>query len=265
MKIQNIVFLAAVAASLGNEVSATNFSDQWWVPAESGWGAAVLQQSDILFIDVMVYGADGKPTWFVVAAPLQTNPRPGHTVFAGDLYSATGPYYGAGFPPHSVALRKVGTLTFDATAADAATMSYTVDGTPVVKSITRQTWRYQNISGSYYGGWNADRSNCIQGPANQTHFDEPVAITVVQNADNTVNVTLRFVDGVSESFSGTYTQSGHLGRIEGVYAENMGVISLSEIEITSSGIGGQFEGDLISARWRDWCEMNNGRLGGVLR
>lgn len=32
---------------------------QWWVPAQSGWGAAILQQGDTLFICCFVYGTDG--------------------------------------------------------------------------------------------------------------------------------------------------------------------------------------------------------------
>ena len=42
--------------------SGTNFTDQWWNPDESGWGASILQQGDVLFVDLFVYGADGRPT-----------------------------------------------------------------------------------------------------------------------------------------------------------------------------------------------------------
>jgi hypothetical protein len=258
--------IAVLSAGAARAASTTNFSDQWWVPSESGWGASVLQQSNTLFIDLMVYGADGKPTWFVAAASLQTNPPGGHAVFIGDLYASTGPYYGAAFKPTLVTQRKVGTLTFDPVSVNDATMSYTVDGAPVVKSVTRQTWSYEKFNGSYHGGWNADRSNCIQGPGNQTHFEDSLAITVAKNdADNAVTVTLHFADGASESFSGTYSQSGHLGRIDGVFPNNAGRISVTEIEITSSGFTARFAGDLITSRWRDWCDMKNGRIGGVLR
>jgi hypothetical protein len=126
-------------------------------------------------------------------------------------------------------------------------------------------WRYENLSGSYYGGWNGDRSGCINGPGNNTHFEDPLTITVAKNADNAVTVTLQFVDGGSESFSGTYTQSGHMGRIDGVFPQGMGNISIFEIEITISGFTGRFAGDLVTSHWRDWCDMKNGRIGGVRR
>ena len=82
-------------------------------------------------------------------------------------------------------------------------------------------------------------------------------------ADNAVTVTLRFGDGGEESFSGTYAQSGHLGRIaDGEFSVDFGTISVSEIEIRGSGFTGRFAGDLLTSRWHDWCNMDNGRIGG---
>ena len=77
--------VAVVGMGAAHAASTTNFSDQWWVPTESGWGAAVLRQASTLFVNLMVYGADGKPTWFVVASSLQHNPPAGHSVCLGDL------------------------------------------------------------------------------------------------------------------------------------------------------------------------------------
>lgn len=256
--------VAMLAMGAAQAASTTNFSDQWWVASESGWGASVHQQSDVLFIDLLVYGPDGKPTWFFVAAFLQPTP-PGHPVFSGELFATTGPYYAAGFDPAAVSSRKVGTLTFDADTATSAIITYTVDGTLVVKRVTRQTWRYEDFDGTYHGGWNADRSGCITGHANETHFEDALAITVARMGDTLVNVTLTFADGGSESFSGLYTQSGHLGRIDGVFPHSFGNITVTEIEVTSAGFSARFAGDLVSSRWQDWCDMKNGRIGGVRR
>ena len=55
---------AVAAAAVG-----TNFSDQWWNPAESGWGASILQQSDILFVALFV---DSRGRGSVVAAAATT-------------------------------------------------------------------------------------------------------------------------------------------------------------------------------------------------
>src|SRR5436190_23144345 len=70
-------FTAPTHASLG-----TNFTDQWWNPDEPGWGASVLQQYDTLFVDLFVYGPDGKPVWYTAAVYL--DPQSGRTLFTGD-------------------------------------------------------------------------------------------------------------------------------------------------------------------------------------
>ena len=263
---------AVLATATAHAASTTDYSDQWWARNESGWGAAVVQQASTMFVNLMVYGADGKPTWFVAASSLQANSPTGHTVFLGDLYATTGPYYGGTFNPALVSERKVGTLTFDATSAGNATMSYTVDGTPVVKNVTRQTWGHENLTGSYFGGWNSDKSGCITAPLNAppVHYEEPLTITIDHAADNAVMMVLWFGDGSSIALRGTYSQSGKMGRIVGEFDQSYstwsyGSIDMVEIETTISGFTARFSGDLIMAQWRDWCDMTNGRIGGVRR
>ena len=69
--------------------------------------------------------------------------------------------WNAPFASAPVAGRKVGTLTFDAGTITTATLSYSVDGTDVVKNVTRQTWTTQNLSGSYYGGRSGEQKQGI--------------------------------------------------------------------------------------------------------
>ncbi len=98
--------VAMLATGTVRAASTTNFSDQWWIEAESGWGASVLQQADILFIDLFVYGADSKPTWFTAAAIQPARSPAGHMLFTGDLYSTNGPYFGGSVQPRRRQLRK---------------------------------------------------------------------------------------------------------------------------------------------------------------
>jgi hypothetical protein len=163
-------------------------------------------------------------------------------------------------------------LTFDPISANNATISYTVDGTPVVKYVTRQTWGYENLTGSYSGGWNADKSGCMEAPLNTppVHFEDPLTITIDQAADNAVTMVLGFTDGSSIALRGTYSQNGHMGRIVGEFDQSYstwsyGSIDMVEIETTTSGFTARFSGDLLMAQWRDWCDMTNGRIGGVRR
>ena len=68
-------FLAAAAVALPATVLSAptvDYTDLWFIPAESGWGANVIQQHDILFVTLFVYGTNGQPTWFVASSTVRT-------------------------------------------------------------------------------------------------------------------------------------------------------------------------------------------------
>ncbi len=259
--------LAAVTLAQGGvqAASTTDYSDQWWVEKESGWGASVLQQADVLFIDLFVYGADGKPTWFTAAAYYQSGSPAGHQVFAGDLNLTTGSYYGAPWSASALAYRKVGTLTFDATGVGEAVLTYTVDGTPTRKDVTRQPWRYENLSGSYYGGWGGEQVSCTLASDNGA-FEATGTIEITHGADNVV--TLRLVSpatGDDLTLTGRYSQTGHMGQIAATVDGPPVTASLGffEIERTNSGFTGRFAGSIQSSTGT--CQIANGRVAGVRR
>ncbi len=118
---------------------AGTLSDLWWNPLESGWGVNVAQQNDVLFLTMFVYGADGKPTWFVGPNTLQQGFL--SPTYTGTLYATAGPVFSGPFNPAAVTNREVGTVTFTAAAGGKASLAYTVDGVQVQKSVERQTWR----------------------------------------------------------------------------------------------------------------------------
>jgi len=259
-----LVLLAVAAcgwfATAARASSGTNFSDQWWDPNESGWGAAVLQQADVLFIDLFVYGPDNRPTWFTATAYYQ--PQSGSTLFSGDLYETTGPWFGAFFNTNAVGYRKVGTLQFDASSTDFATLTYMVDGTPVTKSIRRQFLAYEDFTGSYYGGLVYDLSACAN-PGENGHVEEPGAFQIDHPADNTFTLNLQSNIG-NCTVAGNYNQLGHMGTVDANYTCDYGAsgtvsgtMTLYELERTGSGMTGRFVA-------QDVCQLA-GTLGGVQR
>jgi hypothetical protein len=265
-----MVALLTAAAFAGGAVasSTTNFSDQWWIEAEAGWGASVLQQRDVLFIDLFVYDANSSPTWFTAAAFLQGGSPAGHTVFTGDLNRTTGPYYGGTFDRNAVRLTRVGTLTFDATSATTAVMTYTVEGTQVVKNVTRQLWRYENIGGIYVGGM-ADDEVC--GGLASERVSEHVIMDVTHGADNAVSIALQILSPgeptVTCTVTGTYSQSGHMGQIPNATGQCMGgtatgTFNFSEIERNVSGLLARFNA-VIRLPDGTTCTLSNGNIGGV--
>ena len=251
-----IAFLSAATLAAGavNAASTTNFSDQWWNEAESGWGASVLQQADALFIDLFVYGADNKPTWFTAAALNQNGATLGHTLFAGDLYQTNGPYHSGSFNASAVTYVKVGTLTFDAATTNDATLTYSVDGRRVVKNVTRQFWRYENLTGNYGGFWHLE---CSPGAT----FNEAFTLTVTHNADNSVDMFLESIPPIGYFlFHGTYSQSGHMGQIVAhLQAPDVGTVTFSEIERSRSGFIGRVSG------FANGCQLANGPIAAFLQ
>jgi hypothetical protein len=265
-----LLTVATFATGVAEAASTTNFSDQWWVESESGWGASVLQQADVLFIDLFVYGADNKPTWFTAAVSNQSSPPTGHTLFTGDLYQTSGPYYGGTFNPAAVTRAKIGTLTFDANSTNTATLTYTVSGVQVVKNITRQTWRNENLGASYYGGESGDEF-CNFGGANG-HYELQDSFQFTHNPDDSIIAVVTDQHGHVMTLTGTYSQSGHMGKIAGTVVSSgypagdnyTGSANLFEIERTISGITGRWHLYLSGLNGVWTCRID-GRWGGVQR
>lgn len=257
---------AALAAPSGaRAASTTDYSDQWWVAEESGWGISVLQQSDILFVDLFVYGPGGAPTWLTAAARYRSDSAAGHAVFDGDLFATAGSYFAAPWSPGALAYRKAGTLSFDATSVDAATLTYSVDGVPVVKKVSRQTFRLDSFAGSYFGGWAADRAGCTASADNGS-FESGGTIDITHGADGAVTIHFVAADGSEDvRYAGAYSQAGHLGRIVAATSSppGQGTIEMFELERKAAGFTGRFRGSIQTGNGT--CQLANGRIAGVRR
>jgi hypothetical protein len=122
--------------------SSTNYTALWWnAPAnsESGWGMNFVQQGDIAFATLFTYDSSGVPMWLFMSGG--TRQGSGDT-FSGPLYRATGPaFFTNPFPSIGLAnLTQVGTMTVAFSGASSGTLSYSVNGVNVSKSITKQVY-----------------------------------------------------------------------------------------------------------------------------
>ena len=122
--------------------SSTNYTALWWrAPAdsESGWGLNFVQQGNIAFATLFTYDASGVPMWLFMSR----GERQGSAdTFSGALYRATGPaFYANPFPSIGPGnLTQVGTMTVAFSGANSGTLTYSVDGINVSKSITKQVY-----------------------------------------------------------------------------------------------------------------------------
>lgn len=111
----------------------------WWNPGESGWGLNLNHQGNLLFGTLFTYDANRAPLWLVMSGGVMQSDG---LTFIGDLYRTTGPAFNAvPFTPIGPAnLSKVGTMTVAFSEASVATLTYTVNGVEVRKSIQRQVY-----------------------------------------------------------------------------------------------------------------------------
>jgi hypothetical protein len=122
--------------SASNRSQNSNFQDLWWGgPAESGWGVNLAHQGGIIFATLFTYDAAGRPLWLSMSEGRGTT----GAAFTGALYRSTGPAFNAvPFTPITAAnLTQVGNMSFSFTDGNTGTMTYTVNGVQVTKSIRR--------------------------------------------------------------------------------------------------------------------------------
>jgi len=112
-----------------------NVQDLWFNPNEPGWGVNIAQHGNTIFATLFTYDRNGKGMWLVLPAGEQT----ADGKFSGPIYTTSGPAFNAS-PWHSISFNAVGTMTFDFTNGNAGTLTYTVNGVTVTKSIQRQVF-----------------------------------------------------------------------------------------------------------------------------
>jgi len=218
----------------------TDYSDMWWVPTESGWGANIAHQREVIFMTLYVYGTDNRMRWYA-ATNMQSRGGSSASVFDGEMYEFTGPHFGTvPFNPQGVGVRPLGTATIAFDSVSQGSLSYSIDGVQVSKLIQRQTFRENNLSGSYIGSQSSTLSGC--GASNGIRVD--AGATVVSHApDNAISITTNLNGAATCVYSGNYFQSGRLGEIAGsvVCSEGTsGSFYMTEIEAGYLGYIGRF-------------------------
>lgn len=242
--------LPASATSYG-----TDYTDLWWNPAENGWGVNLIQQYGTIFATLFVYGTDNSPRWYV-ASQLEGSPNS----FSGTLYQTTGPAFSApwtgGQPPTAV-----GSMSVAFSGSNSGTLTYTVNGVTVSKTIQRQNWRNNNLGGNFIGGMTATASSC--GNPADNGFALITGLLTVQHSGSTASMRVDFRNSAGTSatctFTGSYTPQGRLGTVSGNYSCTLGstgTFTMTEVDVSRNGFSATFSGQDQFCRY-------NGYFGGV--
>ena len=115
---------------------ATNFTDLWWNPGESGWGINFSHQADTIFGTWFTYDTAGKPWWLIAQLEMS-----GAGVYAGPVWTMAGsPWNLNPFDASKVRETEVGSATATFANGSSASFAYTVNDTSQIKAITRQVF-----------------------------------------------------------------------------------------------------------------------------
>lgn len=263
-----LALLLAPLAAGASSTQAVDYTDLWWNPAESGWGAGVTLQEDVVFLTLFVYGADGNPA-FLVAPDLRVvaGSTPAAT-YRGTLYRTTGPHFAVPFDASSVAVTAVGTATLAFGSATSATLSYDVDATAVTKSLVRQSWRTGSLADTYRGGIFATGQGCTSGTG-EAVIEYSGQLNIATEGERVaMDLVFRpsFAGASRCRLDGLWRQEGRLGSVTGgaITCEfedgpspTTGRFELTEIEFSENGFAGTY-----TEREGASC-VRRGRLGGV--
>jgi hypothetical protein len=258
MSLRKWVYATMLLCSTAFAASTTNMVDQWGVASESGWGLSIQQQDDTLFINMFVFDDAGQPTWFIGAVTPGVPAAAGHLTFTGDWFKVNGTFYGSPWNAATAQINKVGTIVFDADSVTTANLKYSVNGVTVNKHVARELWKNENYNGSYLGGLVYDVSTC---GAKNGHVEDAGPVTITQTGNTSMTIVTQQIQVGTCTYSGDYSQLGHLGDLVGAFAcadGSRGTFHAFEMEKTDSGMSGRYvaqEGQCVSA----------GRFGGLLR
>jgi photosystem II stability/assembly factor-like uncharacterized protein len=130
--------LTRFAFAPANDWSVFNNADLWWDPQTSGWGVAINQQFNKVFLSWYVYDDAGKPTWLTVPdttyAYWLDGPLGGKARYSGEVYAVQAP---AQLGVRGVEQTKVGTATVTYVGRDEVQLDYSVRGTSASRRLRR--------------------------------------------------------------------------------------------------------------------------------
>ena len=212
----------------------------WWNPNESGWGINLNQQGTKLFATLFTYDSTRAPMWLVMSGGAM---QADGVTFSGPLYRTTGPAFNANpFTPIGPSnVTEVGTMTMTLDEANAATVTYTVNGVQVEKNIQRQLYGSRTANCMPIAESSASATNYQDlwwNPAesgwgvNLTHQDDTLFATLFNYEAGGNGVWLVMSAGVRQQ-DGSYL--GDLFKVTGSAFDAVPFVPTSLADITQVG------------------------------
>ena len=238
-------FLFAMLAATGlTAAGASNYTDLWFNPAQSGWGLNLVQQGETAFATLFVYGPDRQPTWLSASnLEVTSHTASGLPNFSGGLHRTSGPWFGGPFDAAPVTIARVGTLYIEGLASDRIRVTYDVEGRSVTSEVVRASLAAP-LPANYYHATLALRESFPGGPVYGTaRYSAELSVEIIEGI-----ATLRILDqqGRQCTYTGAHSQSGRFSKVAGAfdclafssYPARTGTFSIEDMEFTVQGITG---------------------------
>jgi len=225
-----------VALALAGPARAVDpdYSDIWWAAAgaEAGWGVNFAHSPGFIFATFFIYAVDGKQQW-VSAEMIQT----GAGRYSGALYKCVGTYFGIPWVPANHSCAMAGTSTFVAESVVRGSLTYTVDGVQVVKTIERLSLTPIDVAGTYLGGMLIKNSAQCNGGANTTPYAYQLIVT--EKAGSVVEIDQVSLTGNTDCImEGATVQTGRVRTMPGgtyTCGGTTTTVAISDLRRTSNG------------------------------
>jgi hypothetical protein len=228
----------AVASGFTPRLQGTGYiNDLWFPPNEGGWGLNLIEQGDMAFATLFVYDAQNRPHWYS-ASQLGAGTQGGRPSWSGPLEESTGPYFGAPFNATQVARRVVGSMSFVLQENGDGSLSYTVNGVTVTKTVNRFAFRKNDLSGSYQGHV-VMRADDPRGGS----YDD--ATFTIDDQGDRVNMHIVIFTGPTCDFAGRSIQYGSQRSVYGTYTCQggaQGTFEMNDLMVTAQGFTGTYQG-----------------------
>ncbi len=221
--------------------AATDYTDLWWTPSESGWGVNLIQADDFIFSTFFVYGTTGQPTWFTGQLSRDANGN-----WTGPLYVTSGTFFGAGWNAVQSGIRQVGTASFFPASDASGTLNYNVDGVNVSKAIQRQTLKTIPLGGTYLGSVYSSVSGC-GNPAENGVVSRYSSIAVSQTLTNNITLDFGLQNAGSCVLNGNANQFGQIYQMPtATYTCGAAGVTVlvTNLKATAQGVEGQWQGPI---------------------
>lgn len=255
MRITTTIAALMLSVTVHASTWTSEITDMWWAPDQPGWGVNIILQHDTAYATFFLYDHAGTPTWYTAVLKFEKATTSGNFLWSGPLYETRGAWYGGPYAPGSI--RPAGNASFELPYLGQATLSYTIDGVEVLRIVNRQTWKTENVSGNYMGGFSYRTSSCV--PSSLDDLKHVAVEISVDHSDS--NFSARTIDVADDvcTFGGKYSQLGKLGEVIGAYSctdGNRGVFHMYEMSANVTGFTARVDGENKYCKW-------SGFLGGT--